>query len=223
VHLDRLRVELEATVGAAVGGELFQAPPFDRVPEPGRVIRDLAFSGDGEPTASPHLAGAVRITADVRRRFGLENVKIVLLTNCAFLDRPAVRDALSIMDANNGEIWCKLDAGTEAFFCSINRPKAPLRHVLDNILDVARSRPIVIQSLWMNVAGSPPPDNEIDAFADRLREIIDGGGRIRLVQVYTIARPPAESSVTPLSDDALAAVARRVALIVNVPVTTYGG
>lgn len=217
----RLAVELEATVGAAVDGRLFAEPPFDRVPAGQRVVRDIAFSGDGEPTTSPQFGEAVRLAADLRQRLGLDEVKLVLITDAAYLDKPAVRDALAVMDANNGEIWAKLDAGTEEYYQLINRPNVPLARILENITEAARLRPIVIQSLWMNVHGKPPPDGQIDAFASRLHDVIAAGGSIKLVQVYTIARQTAEPFVTPLSEDELERIAERVRAIVDVPVAVF--
>ena len=59
----------------------------------------------------------------------------------------------------------------------------------------------MIQSLWMNVNGTPPPEPEVQAFVDRLLEIQQAGGRLKLVQVYTVARKPAETFVSPLNRD----------------------
>ena len=64
----------------------------------------------------------------------------------------------------------------------------------------------MIQSLFMRVAGEPPPAAEIEAFCDRLNEIIAAGGKLSLIQVYTVARKPTESYVTPLSDADILAV-----------------
>ena len=218
-----LRQELERTIGAVVSGELFVGPPFGRVPADLRQFKDIAFSGDGEPTACPQFLDAVRIAADLRRKYGLDQVKLVLITDAAYLARPAVREALAVMDANNGEIWAKLDAGTESYFRSINRPNVSLQVVVDNILDAARVRPIVIQSLWMKVHDSPPPDEEVEAFARRLAWVLANGGQIRLVQIYTIARRPAEPFVAPLNAPALQAIAEGVTAIASVPISTYGG
>jgi hypothetical protein len=71
---------------------------------------------------------------------------------------------------------------------------------LDNITAAARVRPLVIQSLFMRVAGKPPSQSELEAFCDRLNEITAAGGQLKLVQIYTIARRPAESYVAPLSN-----------------------
>ena len=221
VDPDRLRAELDATLRAAVTGKLYHTPPFDRVPESNRAIRDIAFSGDGEPTTCPQFLDAVQIAADLRRTLGLDDAGIVLITDAAYLHKPNVREALAIMDANNGEIWAKLDAGTEDYYRTINRPNVPLQTVLDNILDVARVRPIVVQSLWMSVKETPPPDEEVDAFANRLRDITDQDGHIKLVQVYTTARQTAEAYVAPLDPDQLDAIATRIKATAKVPVTTF--
>jgi wyosine [tRNA(Phe)-imidazoG37] synthetase (radical SAM superfamily) len=124
--------------------------------------------------------------------------------------RPHVRRGLEILDANQGEVWAKLEAGTAEYFRRIDRTPIPFQQILDNILDAARRRPIVIQALFMRVAGEPPPPAELDAFCDRLRDIVEAGGQIRLVQVYTVARRPAESYVTPLPDAEVDAIVQRV-------------
>ena len=125
------------------------------------------------------------------------------------------------MDRHNGEIWAKLDAGTEDYFRLVNRPNVPLREVLDNIIDAARVREIVIQSLWMNIRGDPPPEAEVAAFADRLIEIRAAGGRIKLVQIHTIARRPAEAYVTALNPVQVEHIAARVRQRAGLPAETY--
>ncbi len=221
VDLDRLTAELDAMIRLAQGGALFSEPPFADVPARLRVVRDIAFSGDGEPTASPQFPAAVNVAADLRKRYELSDARIRVITNATLLARPAVRSALAVLDDNNGEIWAKLDAGTEDYFQLICRSRVPLATILVNILDTARVRPIVIQSLWMHVRNQPPPDDEIDAYADRIEEIIAKGGRLKLVQIYTTARMPAESYVTPLSTAQLEAIAARVRTRVDVPIRVY--
>jgi len=216
-----LRQELDHMAGLAVRGELFEDVQFGHVPEAYRRWNDIAFSGDGEPTASPHFRAAVYIAAGIRRKYGLSEVKLVLITDSAYLARPAVREALAVMDANNGEIWAKLDAGTEEYYRLINRPNVPLAVVLENVRQTARVRPIVIQSLWMKVHGSPPPDTEVDAFAGRLRDIVQDGGKIKLVQIHTIARQTTEPWVTPLEPGQLQRLGGRVRGQVGVAVQTY--
>ena len=139
VDPQQVRDELELTLQAVLSGCLFEDEFFKEVPASHRRLNDIAFSGDGEPTTSPQFASAVRIAADVRRSLGLSELKLVLITDAAYLDRPLVKEGLAILDANQGEIWAKLDAGTEEYYQLINRPNVPLQQVLDNILE-ARAR-----------------------------------------------------------------------------------
>ncbi len=165
----------------------------------------------------------MEIAAGARARFGLDDTKIVLITDAAYLAKPAVREALEVLDANNGEIWAKLDAGTEEFFQLIDRPNVSLEQVLENVLDAARRRPVVIQSLFMRVSGQPVPAAEVDAYCARLNALLASGGAIKNVQLYTIARKPAEPTVSPLSDEELDAVAETVRRKVPVAVETFYG
>jgi wyosine [tRNA(Phe)-imidazoG37] synthetase (radical SAM superfamily) len=200
--------------------ELFDEPEFRQIPPEFRRLNDIAFSGDGEATAVPIFPQAVRIAAAVRRDFQLDDVKIVVITNAGYLTRPAVVETLAFLDQNNGEIWAKLDAGTEEYYRRVNRPNFPLQHVLDNILATARVRPIVVQSLFMRIQGEPPPAAEIAAYVDRLRWLLESGARVALVQVYTVARRTAESYVTPLTADELEQIAAAVRPL-GVPVAVF--
>ena len=107
----------------------------------------------------------------------------------AAVHREPVARALAILDANGGEIWAKLDAGTQAYYRQVARSAVPFQKILDNLLTVARVRPIVIQSLFMRIHDEPPTPDEQQAYCDRLRSITSGGGQIKLVQLHTVARP----------------------------------
>ena len=156
VDLVRLRAELASMLADVQSGALWDDPAFRDVPVDRRQLRDIAFSGDGEPTTSKHFRPAVELVAELKRAPGLDETKIVLITDACYLTKPEVVAALEIMDRNNGEIWAKLDAGTEDYYQKINRPNFPLQHVIDNIAATARGRPVVIQSLFMRVDGTPP-------------------------------------------------------------------
>ena len=71
---------------------------------------------------------------------------------------------LAILDQNHGEIWAKLEWGTEAYYRLIERTPVLMRQVLDNITAAAKVRSIVIQSLFMRVDGAPPPADELAAY-----------------------------------------------------------
>jgi len=193
------------------------------VTEANRRVCDIAFSGDGEPTTYPEFAEAVQLAAVARKRRNLSDTKLVLITDACYLNKPNVRRGLSILDENNGEIWAKLDAGTQAYYELVNRPNFPLSHVMKNITEVAQERAVVIQSLWMRVHDEPPPSVELLAYCERLNEVLAAGGKLKLIQLYTIARKTTEAYAKPLEDAELDAIARVVRERVKCPIETYYG
>ena len=204
-----LAEELEDLLRRA-GSDLWATPPFDTVAPELRRVADVAFAGDGEPTTPAEFPAAARAAREARDRLA-PGVPLRLLTNATLLHKDRVRAALAEFD----ELWCKLDAGTEPYFHVVDGTRLPFRRILDNLLLVARERPIVVQSLFLTLDGAGPDDAEIAAWVDRLREITAQGGRIDHVQVYTVARAPSDPRCGPLDParlEAIAAAARATGL-----------
>lgn len=219
----QLLAELDEMLSLVTSGELFTHPRFRDTPVALRRLNDIAFSGDGEPTTYRDFDRIVADCAAVKRRHGLDDVKMVLITNASMFHRAAVRRGLAILDENQGEIWAKLDAGSDEYYRLVERTTIPFRRVLDNITDAARQRPLVIQSLFMRIDGQPPSTDEIEAFCDRLCEITASGGRISLVQVYTVARRPAVETVAPLTDAEVDSIVERVQARTGLPARAFYG
>jgi len=221
VQVDTLIEELHTLLEMARSGALFAHEPFAQTPFSLRCLRDIAFSGDGEPTAAREFPEVVRRVTEIKKDPVWTGVKLVLITNATLLHRPEVAQALTLLDQHEGEIWAKLDAGTEAYYHLVDRTTVPFARVLDNICQAARQRPIVIQSLFMRIHGQAPAPTEIAAYCQRLTDILRAGGQIRLVQVYTVARSPAESYVTPLRDTEVDAIAEQVRRTTGLPAHSY--
>jgi wyosine [tRNA(Phe)-imidazoG37] synthetase (radical SAM superfamily) len=200
VAINQLLEELEDTLRLVASGELFEHPEFNDTPAQFHRLNDIAFSGDGEPTTYRNFDAIIAACADLKKRLGLDAVKMVLITNASMFHRPHVQRGLALLDQNNGEIWAKLEAGSEEYFQLVDRTPIPFRQIVDNITAAAQIRPLVIQALFMRVHGQPPSAAELEAFCDRLNEITAAGGKLKLIQIYTVARRPAESFVAPLSD-----------------------
>lgn len=204
-------VELRAMLDIVATGTLAQYPPFDAVPAKLLRLNDVALSGDGEPTMLKNFS---RIIAMVARNIPT-GVKIVLITDASGLDRDDVKRGLELMDQHHGEVWAKLDAGTEDYFKAINRTAISFQRILSNLTEAARLRPIIIQSLFLKLNGRGPGAEEIAAYCERLTEIVKAGGKIQLVQVCTVARPPmarihhapAGRFITPLGNAEVDAIA----------------
>ena len=220
VIIPRLAEELELALCTVGSGKLWAEPRFADTPAEMRRINDIAFSGDGEPTCLDNFDQAVAAAAEALGNYRranpqeqkAEKVKIVVITNASNLQSPQVHRTLPILDANNGEIWAKLDAGSEEFFHKVNRPMAglTLQDVMDNILAIAVARPVVIQTLFFRIDGQDPSEEEIDAYCHRLRWLIGCGGQVKLVQLHTIARPPSANNASALPDENLNKIAEFV-------------
>lgn len=223
VDLDDLLNELREMLDLVSSMRIFDSEKFASTPPSLRRLNDIAFSGDGEPTTYKNFDEIIAACAQVKRVANLSDVKMVLITNASMFHREHVERGLRILDANQGEIWAKLDAGTDSYYQLIERTPIPFQQILDNITAAARVRPIVIQSLWMRVDGQPPSQQELEAFCDRLSEIIAAGGRLSLVQIYTIARRPAESCVAPLSDAQVDTITQMVCDRVGVSAAPFYG
>jgi wyosine [tRNA(Phe)-imidazoG37] synthetase (radical SAM superfamily) len=223
VDVPRLRAELEDALDLVTSGRLFDDGRFRSTPPALRRLNDVAFAGDGEPTTAREFPAVVDEVAALKRRRGLDGVQTVLITNATMLHRPAVRRALRTLHADNGEVWAKLEAGTEAYYHQIERTTVPFRRILDNITQAARDAPLVIQALFLRLYGQPPPPAEQEAFCDRLNEIRGAGGQIKRVQVYTVARPPAEAYVSALADGEVDALADLVGRRTGLPAEAFYG
>ncbi|MEZ6132736.1 MAG: radical SAM protein [Planctomycetaceae bacterium] len=221
VELDVLLDELRSVLQLVTSGDLFSHAGFAKTPAALRRLNDIAFSGDGEPTTFRNFDNIMAEAAAVRKELVPADVRMVLITNASMFHREHVQRGLQILDQNNGQIWAKLDAGTADYFKTIERTQIPFQRILDNITAAARVRPLVIQSLFMNVQGVPPDAAEITAFCQRLSEIKAAGGQLELIQIYTVARQPAESFVTALTEHQLQMIADKVVAVTGLPAAVF--
>ncbi len=220
------QLERELTIvleGLQPAGSLWADREFKDLPENKRKVTDIAFSGDGEPTTFKNFSEIIGASVVIKESLGFTTQKVLLITNATGLDRPDVKTGLEFLDEHQGEIWAKLDAGTPGYFKQIDHTDFPFERVLANILSCARQRPVVIQSCFMRVSGQGPSMEEIQAFASRLNELKEQGAQIRLVQVYTVARPPAYGVVSSLTNEEVDAIERIVHSETGLSVLTYYG
>ena len=223
IDLAQLEREMAALLDLTVSGTLFRTSPFDSARPDQRRLNDIAFSGDGEPTTAPEFAAAVACIARLKRERGLDQVKLVLITDSTRLQAPGVVQGLELMMANQGEIWAKLDAGSEAFYREVNRSKVPFAKVLDNIAATAARWPITIQTLFLEWRGQGPGPEEVEAYLDRLRTILTRGP-IQGIQLYTVARPTPEPEARPLRAAVMDDLALRVrTALPDLPVEVFYG
>ncbi|MCE5328176.1 MAG: radical SAM protein [Planctomycetaceae bacterium] len=232
-NLSILYDELCMVLEDALTGRIWDDRRFSSTPQELRRVNDVAFSGNGEPTCVPDfhraVATAARALSDAVQQFNPEaagKIKLILLTNATALTSPQVHRALPHLDKAGGEIWAKLDAGTEEQFQRVNRPAEglTLAKIVENIITISRDRAVVIQSLFSRLDGQAPTLADVAAYCQRVNEIVAAGGRIRAIHVHTIARKPARRrGAEPLTNEELDAIAQQIHEAINVPIEVFYG
>ena len=217
VPMEHLAAELRQLVRSVNDGSLFEQTVFANTPPDKRILKDIAFSGDGEPTLSPQFAETVRLVADIRKELCDDSVKIVLITNASALHRVPVRSALEDMLQNNGEIWAKLDAGTPEFFRTVSRSNVPFETIRTNLIDFTQDLPVVIQTCFLALHGQGPSADEVRQYAEYLNKL----GKVQFVQIYTVARHTPEDWATPLENCQLDDIAKMVRQQTDLDVRTF--
>jgi len=203
--LGELGQVLQFIHGGAPGDTSFSNAPTELL-----TLKEVALSGDGEPTLCPNFGEALRGIVHLRSRQIFPFFKIVLITNATGLDRPGVQRGLELL-TDEDEVWAKLDAGSQSFANEINRPGAiSLELVVENIRSLGKRRPVIIQSMFTLLDGQGPPEDEIDQYISRLQDLKESGAQIPLVQVYSAHRLPVDPRSAHLPLKTLSSIARRV-------------
>jgi wyosine [tRNA(Phe)-imidazoG37] synthetase (radical SAM superfamily) len=220
LDLDRLAGELTHTLEHVVQGRVRQLNGYRDLPEDLLQLRQVAISGDGEPTLCPKFADALGAIVHVRARGQFPFFKIVLLTNATRLNEPEVQNGLRLLVPQD-EVWAKLDAGTNEYLQRINRSQVSLERILGNIMQLGRHRPVVIQSLFPLVDDREPTEQEIQQYAHRLCELQTAGAQISLVQICSATRHSVRSQCGHLPLRVLSRIAQTVRAATGLSVEVF--
>jgi wyosine [tRNA(Phe)-imidazoG37] synthetase (radical SAM superfamily) len=166
------------------------ADHFPNIAEENRLLKDIAFSGNGEPTLYPHFA-------ELCNRLKEENIKLVLITNAAQIMPSFVKGL---------EVWGKLDAGTDEWFNFINRPnkKTSIAEIESNLKLMVSKLPLRIQTMLCEAKGKIPSEEELKSYCQIVKRVYETNpANLLSVQLYSIVRQTPEDSVLPLSREFL--------------------
>ncbi len=219
--LSRIREEIEALLRSMDENGVCRLPLFDALPDPEKKLRDIALSGDGEPTMVPEFADICALLREIQAARADLDFKLVLITNASLFDRPKVRTGVATMLSGKGEIWAKLDAGTEAWYQKVNVSRIPLDRVEANLAGLGHEHSFKIQSFFCRIEGRGWDNAETTAYLERLRRLRKGGARILEVQLYTLARRPSDARVAAMDSTFLENVRQEVEAL-GIPARVYG-
>ncbi len=210
IDVAQLQGELEAFLRLVLQGDYLQR----HLPAGFQVLRDIAISGNGEPTTAREFAEVVGTIRRVREALGIgASVKTILITNGSQLQRAHVRQGIAEMGALQGEVWFKVDRVTPEGLWLVNRTRVSPERVERNLTICAELSRTWIQTCVFAWDGTPPPEAEITAYLDFLRRLRQRGVPILGVLLYTLARPSAQPEadhLAALSTEVLDGIAQRI-------------
>lgn len=209
-----LEEELRFFLNDVLNGDFYRRFQTD---EDKRVIKDIAISGNGEPTSLKDFDKAVALIGKVATEAGvLPQSHFVLITNGSLLHRPAVQNGLKILKEYGGEVWFKLDSATEEGRSLMNNAGQSLQASVDNLLLSARLCPTKLQSCLLDFDKQGLSSKEKDALLELLKSIKTKGCALKYVMLYTIARQslqPESGRLERLSAETLNAFAEEIRLL----------
>ena len=190
-------------------------------------LKDISISGNGEPTLSPFLEEAlyaarqaietIANAKDCAVRFPQHSIpSLVLITNSTGFLHEGIRELLIGFYKNYPfEIWAKLDGGTEKLHTQLSRSSFPFAEIVRSITDFSRSVPLTLQTMviYDNRTGNVYFDCQ--AYAATINKILNNGGQIKAIQLYTVARVPVESWVVPVSDKEIVSFAQQLSSLLD--------
>ena len=211
IDLQQLQAELEGLLHDIASGEFQKHFGADVSIA---SIRDIALSGNGEPTSAEAFARVVECIGRIRDDHTLDPItKTVLITNGSLVHKPGVQEGLKRLREVHGEVWFKLDRATRDGMEQVNNAGISPDRVRDNLRIAANLCPTWLQSCFFRYRNENPDAGEIEAYLKFIREILEEGVPLEGVQVYGIERPskqPEAPDLEKVSPDWLEALAGQV-------------
>jgi wyosine [tRNA(Phe)-imidazoG37] synthetase (radical SAM superfamily) len=200
IKLDLLEQELRFFLHEIVHGDYMEK----NVSVEDRHLKDIAFSGNGEPTSSEEFPEVILIVKKILEEFNLlHKIKIRLITNGSLMHKASVIKAVEMLKEMNGEVWFKVDSATEDSIKTINQVNLKPHQILERLRNSINVCPTFIQTCIFTIDGKGPSKKDIDTYLQLVSEVKTN---IQGVHLYGLARPslqPQAKSLGRISQEAL--------------------
>jgi len=172
-----------------------------------RTIDNITFSGNGEATLHPQFEELVDIAVGLKEDY-LPGARLGILSNSSAVASERVRSALAKLDFR----IMKLDAGDVETFERINRPcrGADYAAILGGLKSIEE---VSLQTMFVDGEIQNAGDREVEQWMERVAEI-----RPVNIQIYSLHRPPAASSLVEVTGERLKEIAARTEMATGIAV-----
>jgi len=183
IELDVLENELRFFLHEIIHGDYMEK----NVAIEDRHLKDIAFSGNGEPTSAEEFPQVILIVKKILEEFNLlHKIKIRLITNGSLMHKESVLEGIQVLAKMNGEVWFKVDAALEENSKVINQVNIKPQQAIDRLKRCSEICPTFVQTCIFTIDNKEPNNKEIDAYI----KLIDSAKKsIKGVHLYGIARP----------------------------------
>ncbi len=184
------------------------------VPEQQRIIKDIAISGNGEPTSLKQFDKAMALIGQIATEMGvLPESHFVLITNGSLMHKSVVEEGLKILNHFKGEVWFKLDSATESGKIKINGSKQTDEKTLENLKLSSALCNTSLQTCIVDFLDAKEAEFEQKKYVELLTEIKQHQIKIQKIMLYTIARPslqPEAKQINKIGEETMAQFANQL-------------
>lgn len=176
-----------------------------------RHLKDIAFSGNGEPTSAEEFPEVILIVKKLLEEFNLlHKIKVRLITNGSLMHKASVIKSVEMLKEMNGEVWFKVDAATEESIKTINQVNMKPYQILERLRNSINVCSTFIQTCIFTIDGNGPSEKDIDAYIQLVSEV---KSNIQGVHLYGLARPslqPQAKNLGRIAEEALEGIAAKL-------------
>ncbi|MDP2180766.1 radical SAM protein [Methylicorpusculum sp.] len=195
VDFELLEKELRFFIKDVLSGDFFDRFNVDL---PSRQIKDIAISGNGEPTSLRHFDQAVRLIGSIAKEMGVfPGAKFVLITNGSLMHHSSVQRGLRILNEFGGEVWFKLDSATDAGRKLVNNAGLSIDKTAENLHISAQLCATKIQTCLIDYRGTGLSEEEKNAYIEFLSRYKNITG-LKGIMLYGLARPSLQPEAVDL-------------------------
>ncbi|MCK5355298.1 MAG: radical SAM protein [Methyloprofundus sp.] len=214
LDFELLATELNEFLDDVLHGSFYER--FQLEPEM-RVIKDIAISGNGEPSSVKQFSKAIAVIIRVVEQAKIADpFQYVLITNGSLIHKPDVQAGLQLFNQYNGQLWFKLDSASGAGRETINHSAISLQRQIQNLKISASLCSTWVQSCILNYANNENmglvSETEQLAYLALMEETIQQVP-LQGIMLYSLARPslqPEANLISSASIQQLDAFAQRL-------------
>ena len=207
IELDVLEQELRFFLNEIIHGDYMEK----NVSLEDRHLKDIAFSGNGEPTSAEEFPEVISIVKKLLEEFNLlHKIKIRLITNGSLMHQASVIKIVEMLKEMNGEVWFKVDAATEESIKTINQVNLKPHQILERLKNSANVCPTFVQTCIFSINGNGPSEKDINAYIELINEV---KSNIQGVHLYGLARPslqPQAKNLGRIDEEVLQDIAKEL-------------